>query len=133
MENITLGDLSEHWPFVAWLICSILIGQVVKATLWTKGHADTSKPRWFWWWAYKTMAIHPMAVGIIIGIFWTNPEEHVNGRAFSIAYFAMAGGLSTWAYEALKGLAKKKGIDLSLPGIPPSDPPPPAVVSNPTP
>ena len=33
-----------------------------------------------------------------------------------MSYFAMAGGLSTWAYEFLRGLAKKKGVNLDIPG-----------------
>jgi hypothetical protein len=37
-------------------------------------------------------------------------------------YFGFFGGMSTWAFEVIKGLAKKKGIDLEIPGG--SDPPP---------
>jgi hypothetical protein len=48
-----------------------------------------------------------------------------------MGYFALAGAVSVWAYELLKGLAKREGIDLKLPGvddstIPPSAPPPSA-------
>lgn len=113
-----------HWPFFCWLFLAMLIGQVMKKTLWTKSNAVHKKPHWFWWWNYKAMVLHPVAAGILLGLLWQNPEraDPVWPLAASCGYFAMAGGLSTWAYEALKMLAKKKAdIDLSLPGL--SDPP----------
>lgn len=115
-----------HWPFFSWLFVAMLIGQVMKSTLWTKKNAIEKKPHWFWWWAYKTMVLHPVLVGVIIGLIWQHPEEGVDGLPASVGYFALAGGLSTWAYELIKNLVKKKtGVELSLPGITPSSPPPP--------
>lgn len=113
-----------HWPFFAWMLISMLTGQVMKNTLWTKKHAIESKPHWFWWWMYKTMVLHPVVGGIVVGLVWQSPEEGVDGVVASMGYFATSGGLSTWAYELLKNLVKKKtGVELTLPGISPSEAP----------
>ncbi len=114
----------QHWPFFSWLLIAMLIGQVVKNTVWTKKNAIKKRPHWFWWWGRKTMVLHPVLGGALLGLAWQNPEGGVEGITASMAYFAAAGGLSTWAYEGLKGLAKKKGVDLDIPGITPSSSPP---------
>ncbi|MND04097.1 hypothetical protein D3C83_242220 [compost metagenome] len=44
----------------------------------------------------------------------------------SCAYFAMAGALSVWAYETLKGFLKKEGYEIDLPGVDESVRPPPS-------
>lgn len=120
------GQLA-HWPFVAWLIVSMLIGQVMKNTLWTKEHAINSKPHWFWWWSYKTMVLHALVVGLFVGLVWQHPEEGVDGLPASMGYFALSGALSTWAYELLKNLIKTKtGVELSMPGL--SEPPKPVQI-----
>ena len=122
-----------HWAFIAWLFVAMLIGQVAKNTLWTKTNAIKKKPHWFWWWMRKTMVLHPVAAGALVGLIWQNPEPGVNTLAASMGYFALAGGLSTWAYELLRGLAKKKGIDIPLPGITKSSAPPPPATPPPPP
>jgi hypothetical protein len=67
-----------------------------------------------------------MVLGTLLGIVWRKPEAGVDTLPECMAYFATAGGLSVWGYEFLRGLAKKEGIDLNLPGVdestPPSDP-----------
>ena len=114
-----------HWPFMAASIIYMMVGQVVKNTVFTKGRAITSKPRWLWWWGRKLLPLHPVTAGFITGLFWKNPEgaDPAWGTMASMFYFGMAGALSVWLYEILKQVAKKKGIKLgSLPGQ--SDAPP---------
>ena len=123
-----LEAVIPHWPFVAWLVISMLIGQVMKTAVFTKDGFKTRKPKWLFWWGRKTLVLQPIISGLLIGLVWRNPEPAVNTLPGSIGYFALAGALSVWAYELLKGLAKKEGIDLKLPGvddstIPPSAPP----------
>ena len=116
-----------HWPFFAWMLVAMLIGQIVKKTVWTKKNATSKKPIWFWWWGRKTMVLHPVAAGVVLGAFWKNPEmaDPAWTGVQSMGYFAMSGALSTWAYELLKNLAKKYDIELDIPGLtePPSEPP----------
>jgi hypothetical protein len=128
-----------HWPFFTWLFIAMLVGQVVKKTVWTKlNAAKYANPKversfgqklhhWFFWWGRKTMVLHPVLAGALLGTVWQNPEhaDPAWGLPTSMGYFAMAGGLSTWAYEFLRGVAKKKGVNLDIPGLESQRPPPP--------
>jgi hypothetical protein len=117
-----------HWPFISALAIFMIIGQVVKNVIFTKDAYKTKKPLWFFWWGRKTLPLHPIAVGLAVGAIWRVPEAGITSLPASMGYFALAGALSVWAYEFLKGLAKKEGIDINLPGVddsisPPSQPP----------
>lgn len=105
-----------HWPFFAWMAIAMIIGRVVTLNIFTKTAHYTRKPVWFWWWGRKTLALHPILAGAMLGIFWRNPEPGVDTLAACMGYFAASGGLSVWAYELVKGLAKKQGYDLKIPG-----------------
>lgn len=115
--------LVPHWPFLAAIIVFMTVGQVLMNNVFTKTAHRISKPVWFWWWGRKTLPLQPILLGIILGVFWKNPEVGVDTLPERTAYFAMAGALSVWAYEFLKGLAKKEGIDLTLPGADETIPP----------
>ena len=108
-----------HWPFMAWAIIAAVIGQVMKTAVWTKSRAHTKgKAQWLWWWGYKSLPLHPMASGFLLGVVWQNPEgaEVAWSWIGSAIYFATAGALSVFLYQVVKGLAKKKGVALTLPG-----------------
>jgi len=126
-----LGEaVGDHWPFVAAMLIFATIGQVLKGTVWTERNFlrwRTETPNavlWrFFWWGRKTMPLHPVAVGALVGVLWSLPvADKVDTRAAAVLYFAFAGIMSTWAFAIAKGWAKKKGIDLKLPGT--SKPPP---------
>lgn len=106
-----------HWPFIAALVIFMLIGQVVKTSVFTKDAYVTRKPAWLFWWGRKTLTLHPIVGGVLTGLFWRHPEPGVGTLVECIGYFALSGALSVWTYEVLKGLAKKQGIDLDLPGV----------------
>ena len=115
----------QHWPFVAAVFVFMLMGQVAKTAVWTRERARQkgwAQP--FWWWGYKTLPLHPVAAGAALGLFWRDPEPEVSGVA-AMVYFAFAGAMSVWAYQILKGVAKRKGVYLTIPGdsSPPSCPP----------
>lgn len=116
MEQLTKADIVEHWPFFAVVLILMVIMQVIKTSVFTKVRANKkAKMQWLWWWGYKTLAVQPILFGAILGAFWPNPEVGITGIA-SIVYCASAGSCSVWAYQVLKGLAKKRDIDLTLPG-----------------
>jgi len=116
-------------PFVAWAITASIVGQVMKTQVFTRDRAkDTgSKLHLFWKWARKTLPLHPVAVGAAIGLVWpgTIEDGYQGGTIAGVLYFAIAGALSVWTFETLKGVLKKyEGIELGpLPGQ--SEPPPP--------
>jgi hypothetical protein len=110
-------NVLPHWPFFAALVLFMISGQVVTTNIFTKTAHRERKPVWFWWWGRKTLALHPMVLGILLGIVWRKPEVGVDTLPECMAYFATAGGLSVWGYEFLRGLAKKQGIDLNLLGV----------------
>lgn len=114
-----------HWPFFSAVVTFMIIGQVMVKNVFTKTAHVEHKPVWFWWWGRKTLALHPILTGMFLGMVWRSPEAGVDSLAASMGYFAMAGGLSVCAYEVLKGLAKKQGYDIKLPGVdslPPDQP-----------
>lgn len=129
MEDFSSEHAIVHWPFAAVALTLMLVGQVAKSALWTKQNAQARKPKWLWWWGYKTLPIHPVAVGAAIGAIWREPEPGIAGQA-AVWYFALAGGFSVWLYQIAKGIAKRRGIELELPGE--SKPPPTAAPPGPS-
>lgn len=102
-----------HWPFFAFAIVAMMINQVIKSSVFTKKRAITkSKMQWFFWWSYKTLPLHPVGLGALVGLVWLNPENDVWPIVASVFYFALGGTLSVWLYQIIKGLAKKRGLDL---------------------
>jgi hypothetical protein len=117
-KMLELGGI--HWPFFSYAFIAMLIGQVVKSSIFTKKKAIfRHKYQGVYWWAYKTLPLHPVIIGAIIGLGWVNPVGSSPPWSImaSVFYFAMAGTLSVWLYQIIKGVAKKKGLDLGeLPG-----------------
>ena len=127
METIKqlLVLLLPHWPFVAATLVFMLVGTVANKRIFTEAEAAKKrKLQWFFWWARKTLPLHPVVTGVLLGIVWKLPEAGVDTLVERAAYFGLAGACSVFAYELLKGLAKKRGIDLALPGDSPVPPAP---------
>lgn len=127
-QAITLAE--KHWPGLAWFVCAMMFGQVMAHRVFTREQAaKVRKSQWFWWWARKTLALHGVIAGNILGMIWRDPLGTPWPVVASMAYFGLWGGLSVTGYEVIKGLLKKRGIDINLPGgdtpsyIPPRMPP----------
>lgn len=122
--------IAPHWPFFACALILAFVGQVVKGTVWTEANFlkwrmhTPNRVLWrFFWWGRKTMPLHPVAVGALLGLVPNIPlGTGIEGRPAAVLYFAFAGVFSTWIFAFVKAAAKKRGIDLKLPGQ--SDPPP---------
>lgn len=118
MTDIT-ALLASHWPGAAWIVVAMMLVQVLKGAVFTKPRAHKKqKSQWFWWWGYKMLPLQPVLLGAILGLSWANPEgaDPAWPRVASCVYFACFGGLSVWAFEVIKGLLKRRGIDLTIPG-----------------
>lgn len=105
-----------HSAFFSALFCLMMAGQVMKTSVFTEAKARTrSSWQWFWWWAWKTLPLHPVLAGWGLGYVVVEPEPGISGSAANL-YFAHAGVHSVWVYDVLKRLAKRKGIEIRLPG-----------------
>lgn len=101
----------EHWPAFAWAVCGMIIGQVMKTSVFTREQAyKVRKLQPFWWWMRKTLPLHPMIAGLFVGLLWVDPEGRGWSYAPSMGYFFFAGGGSVVIYQVLKGLFKSKKI-----------------------
>lgn len=109
-----------HWPFVAMCLVFGAVGQVMNKIVAPKATAEKHGVRW---WIRKTLTLQPVLAGALLGLVWRDPETAVVGLAPSIAYFAASGVCSTWVYNVLKGLAKKKGIAVPGDSTPPEPTP----------
>ena len=117
------NQVLPHWPFVAAMVIFMIVGQVTKTSVFPKEGWKTRKPVWLFWWGRKTLALHPVFAGVVLGLVWREPEAGLEKIIESCSYFAGSGALSVWCYEILKGIAAQRGIDLSLPGVDDSVPP----------
>jgi len=128
METINeiLAAFLSHWPFIAVMSVFGMVGVVMNRRVFTQEQAKKRRPmQWFWWWMRKTLPLHPVLAGLVVGAFWRSPEPGVDGAVAAMTYFAFSGVTSVFAYEVFKGMAKRRGYDLSLPGEsnPPAEPP----------
>lgn len=110
------------WPLLAVTLILAIVGKVLARSVFTKD-ACAGKPGSFYCWGYRTLSLQPIVVGALLGLVWRQPVPGVETLAESIGCFALCGAVSVWAYQVLKGLAKKQGIDISLPGTDSTLPP----------
>lgn len=113
--NVLNQQILPHWPFVAVMLMLMSLMQVIKTGIFTVD-ALKRKPEWFWYWGRITLPIQPIVMGLLIALFWQQPEPIINTLPERLGYFGLSGSCSVWLYQVLKGLAKRKGIDFDLPG-----------------
>lgn len=113
---------ADHWPFWAIAVIFAVIGNVAAMRVFTRPRAYR-KDRWqpFWWWMRETLPLHPILCGGAVGVFWRDPEGVVWSLPKAMAYFAVAGAVSLGLWVVIKGAAKARGVELTLPGD--SEPP----------
>jgi hypothetical protein len=118
MEELARQLLSmDHWPWIAVAAILVVINQVLSVRIFTREQAykvRITQP--FWYWGRELLPIYPIMFGMTIGWWWPDPEGKGWVAQASVMYFGSAGALSLIAWSFLKALAKKRGIDLKLPG-----------------
>jgi hypothetical protein len=130
-DAFVAGMLSmDRWPFWSAVLVFTIVGQFTSVRLFTRERAYRQRKQlwhhWFWYWARETLTIHSVAAGLVLGLFWRDPEGHGWNAIGSQMYFAAAGVISLFFWTLLKALAKRQGIELTLPGDSSRPPPPPA-------
>lgn len=126
MEIIT-EYVFPHWPFIVATLIFATMGQVMKATVFTKANvvkykaSDSKLGRIvgeLLWWGRKSLPMHPVIAGALLGGVPGIPVSAPMGEvatAVKQLYYAGAGMASTWAFAILKSVAKKRGIELDMP------------------
>lgn len=125
----TFSDqILPHWPFVAVVLIFTIIGQFTSKSVFTRERAyRKDKYQFLWWWGRESLSLHPILSALIVGFLWQNPEDADPAwkPIASYFYFGAAGVVSLCAWSVLKGILKKKGIDIDIFPPPPSVPPGP--------
>jgi hypothetical protein len=115
-----------HWPFIVFCLTAALVVQVFKGAVWTKARGDGKGVKaGFFWWMRKTLPLHPVAAGALFGLIPGLPTSPgiPETMASSALYYGAAGLVSTWAFDIIRGIAKKRGYDIHIPGEKPTPPP----------
>jgi hypothetical protein len=111
---------ADAWPFWSTVLVFTIIGQFTSTKLFTRERAyQEHGAAWknhLWWWGRETLMLHPIAAGAALGALWQDPQGQGWPLVGSMMYFGVAGVLSLGAWAAIRGFAKKKGVDLKLPG-----------------
>tara|TARA_R100000656_G_scaffold104176_1_gene76159 strand:+ start:189006 stop:189467 length:462 start_codon:yes stop_codon:yes gene_type:complete len=120
-----VGFLLPHLPFIGTVLVFTIIGQFTSRRLFTRERAYKKQKsawykfwenQWFWWWMRESLPLHPIMSGALLGLVWQDPEGHGWAPLASMSYFALAGVLSLFSWAVIRGVLKKRGIDLVLPG-----------------
>jgi len=110
-------EILPHWPFFAAAIIFGVVGKIVKRLV------PASNAGWKFWFR-RSLPAHPILAGLGLGLIPGMPiSPGVENTAGHMAYFALAGALSTNVYDFIRHWIKSRGIKLSDEGS--TTPPPP--------
>ena len=131
---LTSAITAYFWPFGAISIVLAVIGQIMGKRVFTRANAcfnfGTDRRgkllHEFFYWGRETLPLHAIVASALIGRVWKDPEGLGWGTAETTTYWMFCGVSSLFTWAALKGFAKRKGIELEMlgdSGRPPSLPP----------
>ena len=104
-------NLLIHWPFVCGALVLMLVGQFVKAQIWTKEGARTSR---FIRFMRRTMAMHPPLVGALLSFIPSMPvSPGVEGMGARLLYWVSVGIAAAFGFNVVRQWIKKK-YDLDI-------------------
>jgi hypothetical protein len=118
MEELARQVLSvDHWPWAAVAAILTIVTQVLSKRIFTREQAYIKRmAQPFWYWMRELLPLQPIALGLLIGWGWPDPEGAGWDFRAGMAYFGSAGVFALVAWLLVKAKAKAKGIDLKLPG-----------------
>lgn len=102
--------VAPQWAWLSFMFCSMVIGQTLKQTIWSKDMA-----RDFAWAKIgrKTMHLHAMLFGALCGLLLPMPPNSLISS--SILYYATAGATGSFIYQTIKR-AKRGEFDIEFVG-----------------
>lgn len=110
----------DRWPFWSAAVVFMVIGLFTSNKLFTRERAYRDwGSKWahlFWFWMRETLTLHPLAAGFGLGAVWRDPEGQGWPLIGSQMYFATAGAVGLVLWAILRGIAKQRGVTLTLPG-----------------
>jgi hypothetical protein len=122
----------DHWPWAAVAAILAIVGQFASRSVFTRARAYKKREGWkgylaqsFFWWGRESLMLQPIVLGILIGLYWPDPEGAGWSAKAGMAYFGSAGVAANFGWMIIKARAKAKGINLKLPGgntMPPTKP-----------
>lgn len=123
LEQIIRQLVLDQPLFWVTAIGMAIFGRFMSKKVFTKSRAlRPGAMRWFWFWAEESLSIHPIIIGILLGVFVVDPFGLGWSRKFSMVYFAGAGTTASVIWTAFETWARWKGIRVFTPGdsFPPS-------------
>ena len=112
MEAI-YDKLHPHWPFFAWLAIAAIVGRFMSREVFTKERALYRWPQAFWTWGRRTLPLHPMVAGVVVGLFYREPPALQTSRFPAWLYFGAAGALAPYLYDVVRCWARKRGFEFT--------------------
>ena len=107
----------DRWPFWAVAIVLTVVGVFTQKKLFTRERAYAKRRfQSVWWWGRESLVLQPSMIGVGIGFLWPDPEGKKWPQVASCMYFAVAGAVSLVLWIIIRGQAKKRGVELVLPG-----------------
>lgn len=113
-----------HWP--AWVMTATLavIGQIMATRVFTRERAyrkwgDDKRAKavhLFWYWMRETQPFHPFFAALFLAAVWPDPENRNFRPVETAGYWIGCATASLFAWVIVKGIAKERGIELTLPG-----------------
>lgn len=119
--NISLETVLPYLSFLAVSFLCYLCTGVAKGAVWTADNMQKGKKLWwFFWWGRKSVPMHPVVAGAVIGailnaVGGVPQPSWVSGTTGTIFYYGTAGMLSTWIFDVIKAFARRYGIVLKDP------------------
>lgn len=108
-DLITL--LRPYWGWLSTVVILALIGETLKRHVFTADLIEVSRIARWW---RRTMPIHPVVGGMLIGLVPGVPlPDDVSGTVQAVLYYGAAGAFSVWAYDVARTAEKYARLEVS--------------------
>jgi hypothetical protein len=124
MEEFIKSIFLDYWSWFAVAAILMIVGQFLSKSVFTRERAYADRGEGvrayivqsFFWWGRESLMLQPIALGMFIGLRWTDPTGTEWPIQAAMAYFGSAGVAANFGWMIIKARAKAKGVNLKLPG-----------------